>query len=97
MILLSISTKLKSFNKFYNIFFLAVNDYNFICKSYTTGSSTWLYGNGMTFGKWSSIRMCPTGTYICAIQTRVELDRGISDDTALNDAIFRCCDFKKLW
>ncbi|KAL4230723.1 Vitelline membrane outer layer protein 1 [Mactra antiquata] len=51
-------------------------------------------GKGLwgTWGSWSS--SCPKESAICGIKTRVEAPQGfLRDDSALNDAIFYCCDF----
>ncbi|XP_053164384.1 vitelline membrane outer layer protein 1-like [Hemicordylus capensis] len=41
------------------------------------------------FGGWSE--SCAPG-FICGIITKMDIDRGIGDDTALNDVKFYCCD-----
>ncbi|XP_053162238.1 vitelline membrane outer layer protein 1-like [Hemicordylus capensis] len=51
-----------------------------------------LFGRGHDWGKfggWS--KSCAPG-FICGIITKMDIDRGIGDDTALNDVKFYCCD-----
>nr|UST29508.1 vitelline membrane outer layer like protein 1 precursor [Haliclona caerulea] len=70
----------------------AANNYNFLCQHSQHASHTFpLNGDGMSWGSWSTRRDCPSGSYICGIQTQVEPKQGRGDDTALNDAKFYCC------
>ncbi|XP_003416922.2 vitelline membrane outer layer protein 1 homolog isoform X2 [Loxodonta africana] len=49
-----------------------------------------LQGPGLTwgeFGDWSD--PCPKG--VCGLQTKIQLPRGLGDDTALNDLRLFCC------
>ena len=77
----------------------AVNGLRFLCTD-----NVWKYpGNGY-WGSWSSTKYCPDGSAVIGIQTQFEENQGegvlrnviglgimtISDDTALNDAIFYC-------
>ena len=49
------------------------------------------------WGQWSKMELCPDGTAICGIQTRVFDDYGedgvsyLEDDTALDGVKFYCC------
>lgn len=71
--------------------FFAANNYKFTCSNQRDG--VWMDGEGMNWGYWTEWEDCPTGSYICGIKTQVESSQGgNSDDTALNDAIFYCCD-----
>jgi hypothetical protein len=48
-------------------------------------------GSFGTSGEWA---MCPTGQYVCGIQTVVEnAQPGTADDTSLNSVYLRCCKF----
>ena len=44
------------------------------------------------WGEWGTYTECPTGTFVCGIQTQVQGDQGRGDDTALNQVSLRCCD-----
>ncbi|XP_052762805.1 vitelline membrane outer layer protein 1-like [Mya arenaria] len=47
------------------------------------------HGQFGSFGNWSD--SCTTGSAICGMRTLVEAFQSDGDDTALNDAIFYCC------
>jgi Vitelline membrane outer layer protein I (VOMI) len=46
-----------------------------------------------SWGTWSTTRVCPSGTAVCGLQTRVESSQGSGDDTALNGYQLMCCPF----
>ncbi|XP_070605819.1 vitelline membrane outer layer protein 1-like [Erythrolamprus reginae] len=66
----------------------AVNNIQFTCSDGEV-----LRGNGEnwgTFDKWSS--HCPSSSKgICGMRTRLEIEQGSGDDTAINDVQFFCC------
>ncbi|XP_065556896.1 vitelline membrane outer layer protein 1 homolog isoform X2 [Artemia franciscana] len=73
----------------------AVNNIQFACRSNTLPDVEYVIeGNGVqlhgaSYGNWSNF--CPTGSFVCGIQTKVQIDQTILDDTALNDVLFECC------
>ncbi|XP_062830655.1 vitelline membrane outer layer protein 1-like [Anolis carolinensis] len=65
----------------------AVNNIRFLCSDTSV-----LEGNSHEwghFGPWSPA--CPGSTFICGIQTKVEISQESEDDTSLNDVKFFCC------
>jgi len=77
----------------------AVDGVRFRCRDYTGGAEQDLDGRREgpygTWGQWSTY--CPEGSGICGLSTKVEAKQDIGsvlkfDDTALNDALFYCCD-----
>jgi hypothetical protein len=43
------------------------------------------------WGGWTEFQICPAGSAICGLKTKVEANQAGGDDTALNDAVFYCC------
>ena len=54
-------------------------------------NGTVLSGAGTHWGTWSNYELCPSDTAVCGLRTQVEGNQGPSDDTALNQVIFYCC------
>ena len=46
------------------------------------------------WGKWYSWQICPEGSYVISLQTKVEPSTDYNDDTALNGISLRCNDAK---
>ncbi|WAR17473.1 VMO1-like protein, partial [Mya arenaria] len=64
---------------------------NLFLKAFSLQVEPPLPGHGQfgSFGNWSD--SCTTGSAICGMRTLVEAFQSDGDDTALNDAIFYCC------
>lgn len=61
------------------------------CKS--QGQDVFLEAPGTKWGAWLGPSFCRRETVVCGLMTLVEEDQGtFSDDTALNDVRFLCCD-----
>ena len=75
--------------------YITVNSYEFRCQyphiNASTNSSVILSSHPGYWGEWSNWTDCPHGSAISGIKTRVQLNQGGGDETALNDAEFTCC------
>lgn len=74
----------------------ALDNVQYKCRDIDTWEETAiLKGEAKERGRWSRFTECPTGEFICGIETRVRDPGG--DDTALNDIKHQCCkaDLKK--
>ena len=49
-------------------------------------------GDSLYWGDWKDWKSCLENQAVCGIQTQVEPDKGLEDDTALNGIILSCCD-----
>ena len=68
----------------------SLNNVEYRCRdSGTWGIKQTLKTKAKEWGKWSRWAECPSGEFICGIETRVEDPDG--DDTALNDIKHQCC------
>ncbi|XP_045623447.1 vitelline membrane outer layer protein 1 homolog [Procambarus clarkii] len=62
-------------------------------RMYCIDESEYLEAPGNKWGHWLGPSFCRSGMAVCGIMTRVQEDQGgLSDDTALNDVRFLCCD-----
>ena len=48
-------------------------------------------GDGSPWGDWMSVQYCPTDSYVCGVNARVEDPIGSGDDTSVNELEFFCC------
>lgn len=69
----------------------AANALRMYCKS--QGEDVYMESPGNKWGAWLGPSFCRTKMAVCGLMTLVEDDQGgLSDDTALNDVRFLCCD-----
>ncbi|XP_071533792.1 vitelline membrane outer layer protein 1-like [Panulirus ornatus] len=63
-------------------------------RMYCTDETNYIEGPGNMWGHWLGPSYCHDGKVICGIITLVQENQGtFTDDTALNDVRFKCCDF----
>ncbi|OXA43465.1 vitelline membrane outer layer protein 1 homolog [Folsomia candida] len=68
----------------------ATNNFRFYCNN--DEPDVFLEGDGINrFGQWRSIKKCARSEALCALQTQVQRDQGLGDDTALNNISAECC------
>jgi hypothetical protein len=70
----------------------SANSLKFACLG-SPGTWTEVGHANNNWGSWGSQALCPGGSAVCGIQTRVEGNQGGGDDTSLNGARFYCCAF----
>jgi len=65
----------------------AANNLRMFCNG---EQSSYMQGDGLDFGVFTTARHCPAGQAFCGISTQVEI-AGTDDDTSLNNFMVKCC------
>ncbi len=72
--------------------FLAKANHSVTFFRFNCSGGAFLQGDGTDRGEWGDWSTACQGRGICGINTKIEEEQGMGDDTALNDVMMICCD-----